>query len=269
VFVSATVVGSSGFGTPTGMVTFTPAAGSIPNGASPGLNSQGTASVQSNPFVINGPAAPFDAGQYSISATYAGDASFQTSSSTQPVVFTIQPGFFAALPASQSTVTISAPGSSGSTSVVVSSSTGFSGTITLACSGLPAGAACQFSPSSIKATGTATNTASTITVTTSSGVAAMLRPSVRPSLGGWLAAGSLMFFSIVLISGQGRRRLLPFLLTLVALILLTPGCGGGGGSHPPPPPPPTPATLAGTYNISVTASSGSIASTTGFTLVVQ
>ena len=268
VFVSATVVGSSGFGTPTGTVTFTSATGLIPNGASPALNSQGTTSVQSNPFVLNGPTAPFDAGQYSISASYAGDASFQTSSSTQPVVFTIQPGFFAMVPGSQSTVTISAPGSSGSTSISVSSSTGFSGTITLACSGLPAGAVCQFSPASIKATGTPTTTSSAITVTTSSGTAAMLQPSAHPSLGGWLTASSLMLFSIVLIGGPRRRRRLPFLVATVALILLAPGCGGGGSSTPPPPPP-TPATVAGTYNILVTASSGSISSTSTFTLFVQ
>ena len=270
VFISATVVGNSGFGTPTGTVTFSPAAGTIPNGASPALNSQGTASVQSNPFVINGPALPFDAGQYSISATYAGDASFQTSSSTQPVSFTIQPGFFVAIPINQAGISISAPGLSGSTSVAVSWSTGFSGTITFACAGLPAGAACQFSPSSIKATGTAATSPATITVTTSSGTAALqpsVRPSFRPLRGGWLVASSLMFFSIVLIGGA-RRRPVSFLLAVVGLLLLAPGCGGGG-SHTPPPPPPTPATLAGTYNISVSATSGSITSTTGFTLFVQ
>jgi len=77
-----------------------------------------------------------------------------------------------------------------------------------------------------------------------------------------------MFFSILLISAPARRRSLPFLLALMTLIFLSPGCGGGGSSTPPPAPP-IPATLAGTYNITVTATSGSIISATGFTLFVQ
>jgi hypothetical protein len=97
----------------------------------------------------------------------------------------------------------------------------------------------------------------------------MLRPSIRPFATGWLALSSLMFFSIVLIGVPGRRRVPLLLLSLLTLILVIPGCGGGGGSSTPPPPPPVPATLAGTYNITVTASNGPITSTTGFTLFVQ
>ena len=262
VYLRADVAGQSGFGIPTGNVTFLDNGSPIVGGSSLLLNGQGNTATPNGIF-------NFDTGSHSVSASYGGDPSFNASISTQSVSFAIQPGFFAAIQSNQSTVTISAPGSSGSTSVSVSSSTGFSGTITLACSGLPAGAACQFSPASIKATGTPTTTSSAITVTTSSGTAAMLQPSAHPSLGGWLTAGSLMLFSIVLIGGpRRRRRRPPFLVATVALILLAPGCGGGGSSTPPPPPP-TPATVAGTYNILVTASSGSISSTSAFTLFVQ
>jgi hypothetical protein len=266
VYLRADVVGLSGHGAPTGTVTFADTFGSIPGGSSFQLNGGDQINNGSNTATPNG-VFNFDTGTHTISASYNGDASFNASSSTQPFTFTIQPGFFAAIPPNQS-VMISAPGSSASTAVAVSSSTGFTGAITLACSGLPAGASCVFSPSSIKTTGIASTTTSTITVTTSSGTKAMLRPPIRPFGTGWLAASSLMFFSILLISAPARRRSLPFLLALVTLILLSPGCGGGGSSTPPPPPP-IPATLAGTYNITVTATSGSIISATGFTVFVQ
>jgi len=267
VFVRADVVGTSGFGTPTGTVTFTSSSGAIPNGASPTLNSQGSTSVQSNPLIVNGPTIPFDAGQYSISASYSGDPSFQPSNSKQPVSFTIQPGFFATVPPTQSQVVISAPGSSGSTSVSITSSTGFSGTITLSCSGLPSGAACQFNQPAITATGTLTTASSTITVTTTAAAAAMLQSPRRPYLTHWLAVASFLFFSLVLMGAPARRRSPRFLLLMLALIMLFPGCGGGGSSSQGPPP--NPGTPTGTYNVTVTASSGSIKSVTGFTLSVQ
>jgi hypothetical protein len=57
------------------------------------------------------------------------------------------------------------------------------------------------------------------------------------------------------------------LLMLLAMLVVLPACGGGGsGSSRPPSNPGTP---AGTYNITVTASSGSTTSTTGFVLVLQ
>jgi Pro-kumamolisin, activation domain/Bacterial Ig-like domain (group 3) len=268
VFVSAAVGGGSGFGTPTGTVTFTSLSGSIPNGASPTLNSQGTTSVQSNPLIVNGPTLPFDAGQYSISASYTGDQSFQPSSSKQPVSFTIQPGFFATVPRTQPAVTISAPGSSGSTSLSVTSSTGFSGTISLSCSALPTGASCQFSPSSITTAGSLATTSSTITVTTMAATA-MLRSPVRPYLAHWLAAGGFAFFSIVLVGGSRKRWPLQLLIPLLLLIALVPACGGGAGGSSNQSPPANSGTPKGTYNIVVSASSGSTTSTTSFTLAVQ
>ena len=269
VFVSAAVGGISGVGTPTGTVTFTSSSGSIPNGASSTLNNQGTTSVQSNPFIVNGPTIPFDAGQYSISASYSGDPSFQPSSSKQPVNFTIQSGFFATVPPSQLPVVISAPGSSGSTSVTVSSSTGFSGTITLSCSGLPAGGACQFSPSSIKATGTLTTTPATITVTTTAAAAELLHSPRRLFLAHGLPGLGLLF-SVVLIGGPRRRRIRAMFLWLMLLLTVAvPGCGGGSSNSTPPAPPPVVSTPTGSYNVVVTATSGSTTSSTGFALLVQ
>ncbi len=267
VYLRADVAGSSLHGTPTGTVTFNDTLGAIPGGNSFQLNSGDQLNNGSNTATPNG-VVTFDTGTHTITASYAGDAGFNPSSSTPPFSFSIQPGFFATMGSNQSQVNISAPGSTGSTSVTVSWSTGFSGTIALSCSGLPSGAACLFTPSSIKATGTATTTSSAISVTTTAAAAAMLESPRRPRSNHWPAMAGLMFFSVLFIGGPGRRRFHLCFLALLALIIMAPGCGGGGGSKSQPPPP-APATLAGTYNIAVSASSGSSTSTTGFTLFVQ
>jgi hypothetical protein len=272
VYLRADVAGLSGHGTPTGSINFTDTFGTIPGGSPSGLslalNSgdsfQGGAYTATPNGILN-----FDAGTHKISASYPGDNSFNASSSSPPISFTITPGFFATTGNVAPTVLISAPGGTGSTSVSVASSTGFSGTINLACSGLPAGAACTFSPASIKATGTLTSSSSAINITTTAPSAGALRFPARRRLDPWLALSGLMLFSIVLIGVPGRRRL-PILMLLLGLMILLPGCGGGGSKTTTPPPPPvvTP-TPAGSYNITVSATSGSTSYETGFTLVVE
>lgn len=268
VYLRADVAGLSGHGTPTGSVTFADTFGPIPGGNLFPLNSGDQLNSGSNTATPNG-ILNFDTGTHAISATYAGDASFSPSSTNLSQSFTITSGFLAVLTSNQSTVTISAPGSSGSTSVSVSSSTGFNGTIALSCSGLPSGAACQFSPSSITATGTPTTTASTITVTTTAAGAAAMPKYPHPAHGdNWPAVAGFMFLSVILIDTSRRCRKPQFLFATLALIILAPACGGGSGIGKQSPPP-NPSTSTGTYNVVVTATSGSTTSTTGFTLLVQ
>ncbi|MGD0569473.1 MAG: protease pro-enzyme activation domain-containing protein [Candidatus Sulfotelmatobacter sp.] len=261
VYLRADVAGVSGYGVPTGTVTFSDTFGTIPGANAFALNSQGNTATPNGVLT-------FDTGTHTISASYSGDASFNPSNTTQSLNFTIQPGFFAAIPSNQSVATVSAPGSSGSTSVTVYSSTGFSGTISLACSGLPSGAVCLFSPSSVAANGILTTTSSVITVTTTAATTGAASRS--PRLGHsehWLAAAGFLFLSALLIGGWKHQRSLRCLAVL-ALAVLLPGCGGGsssGGSSPPP----NPGTATGTYNVTVSASSGTTTSTTGFTLFVE
>jgi hypothetical protein len=265
VYLRADVAGMSGHGTPTGTITFADTFGPILGSNSFPLNRGDQLNNGSNTATPNG-ILTFDSGAHTISASYGGDASFNPSSTTQSQSFTITPGFLAVVPPyAVNPVVISAPGSSGQTAVNVTASTGFNGAIALACSQLPAGAACQFAQASITGTGTLTTTTDTITVTTMAPGVAMLQSPQRSRRPNWLALAGFMLFSVVAIVASGRRRSFQLLLATLALIVLAPACGGGGSQ----PPPPNPGTPAGTYNVVVTATSGSTKSSTGFTLVVQ
>ena len=265
VYLRADVAGQSGQGFPTGRVTFSDTFGPIPGFPYPlALNSVGNTATPSG--ILN-----FDTGTHTISASYGGDNSFNASSTTQTQSFTITPGFYATIPAAQSTVLISAPGSSGQTSITVATSTNFKGTISLACAGLPCEASCTFTPASITANGTLSTTAASITVTTTAATA-MVTPRRRTYLLAQWMLGLGVPLSVAVVSWKQVRRRFLLLLTLMLVVLIIPSCGGGGsrgsggGSKSPPPNAGTP---AGSSNIVVTATSGSIVSTSSFVLVVQ
>src|SRR5439155_6198168 len=139
-------------------LTFLDGSSPVLGGSSLVLNSQGNTATPNGIYT-------FDTGTHTVTASYSGDSSFTASSTAQSQSFTITPGFFAEIPSAQSTVLISAPGGSGSTSISVTNSSGFSGTISLACSGLPSEATCVFAPTTIKPSGTANTTSASITVT--------------------------------------------------------------------------------------------------------
>jgi hypothetical protein len=271
VLMRADVLGASGHGAATGTVTFTDTFGSLPGAifnpvANPvSLNSQGNTSIGAG--VIN-----FDAGSHSISASYAGDLSFSLSKSTQPVTFTIQPGFAGV--SGPTNVSVTSPGISGTTTVGIIASTGFTTAISFTCTGLPAEAAC--SPTSATGSGPNTIVNTNINVTTTAPHTTMLQPGQRPYyfatiffstifipaiFGGLPLAG--VFF---LAAPKRRRRSVLLGMMLLALLVTVPACGGGGGgSHHTQ----DPGTPAGTYTVTVTATAGSISQQGSFTLTVQ
>jgi hypothetical protein len=259
VYLRADVAGQSGFGVATGSVTFLDGGLPIVNGSLP-LNGEGNTATPNG--IVN-----FDTGTHTITASYSGDASFNPSITAQSQTFTITSGFYGTIPSTQSTVIVSAPGGSGATSITVANSTGFSGTISLTCSGLPSEAACVFAPATITANGTANTTSASITVTTTAPTARSQARGYWPAE--WIMGIGLALFSTVLLSRKRQRVRGLFLLIMLMLLVVTPGCGGGsggGGSHNPPPNPGTP---TGVSTVFVTASSGSTVSTSAFTLVVQ
>lgn len=169
-----------------------------------------------------------------------------------------------------------AAGQNTTTTVRVTPVAGLSGQVTFACSSLPAGASCSFTPSAVVvANGTAT---STLTIATT----ARRSAAVRHATPNWVVATTLPFFGVVCIAGgvPRRRRTIMLVGTASLLLVLTMvGCGGAAGASglvaPPPPPPVNPAnssssgTPAGKYTVVVTAQSGAITHTANISLTVQ
>jgi uncharacterized repeat protein (TIGR01451 family) len=145
------------------------------------------------------------------------------------------------------------------------------GLISFSCSGLPAASACNFSPGSIDPAVTPGPTALTVSVSTARGTASLSAPArpgatIRNPLYAMLA---FPVFGIMVAGFGGQRRKgvkrLPMLIMLgLVLLLAMAGCGVA-----PPAPPPTPGTPAGTFVVTVTATSAGFTATTSFNLVVQ
>jgi hypothetical protein len=270
VFVRADVAGNSGKGIATGSVTFTDSFGPIPSAnpqvnppvqvlSNPPLNSQGNTSIGDG--IVS-----FDAGNHSISASYGGDPSFSPSSSATPVTFTVQPGF--ALVSGPTDVSISAPGSGGSSMIGVIASTGFTTAVTFTCSGLPAEAKCT--SASVTGQGPATIANATLTITTVAPHVAVTRSPEQRFYYAVILGGGLPLVGIGVIVAPRRRR--PSLLMgmmLLSLIALVPACGGGGGGGSRVVQQQDPGTPAGNYVVTVTATAGSLQQQGSFALVIK
>ncbi len=177
-----------------------------------------------------------------------------------------------------------AAGKTASYSLSLGGNGGFSGPITLTCSGAPSGATCTISPSSVTLSDTTPQTATVSVATTA---ASQLLPTafsdpVNPArriewiFGLLLVAG--MAGTLAIARGSRRRFSYAFSAACCALVLVSAsaiaGCGGGtssgsnsgGGSGGA-----TGGTATGTYTITVTATSTSpaVTRTTKLTLIVQ
>jgi hypothetical protein len=189
----------------------------------------------------------------------------------------LQPNF--TLAAASNTATVNA-GASAAYSLTVAGYNGYTGTVTLACSGLPALAACSFSPASVVANGHLV-LPSTFTITTTAATTSFARPSGFTSKPGgptFLATfGGLGLFGLV-IAGSGKQRnrrkiklaVLLGISTLVITFTLV-GCGGGSSGSNSNPGPGSPGTPAGTYTVTVTATGAApaITHTLNLTLIVS
>ncbi len=170
---------------------------------------------------------------------------------------------------SASSVATVTAGSSVDTALSLTPVNGFSGTVTLSCTGLPVGATCNFAPAQITATPTAA-TAATVTISTSKGTASLSRLRGTPFLAGFtplLLLPVSIFFAWRL--ARTRRSFAPFarlsamLLSglLVGATLI--GCGNNYGLSKIAPTP------AGQFPVVVTATAGTITQQTTISLTVQ
>ena len=115
------------------------------------------------------------AGVNSITAQYAGDVNYLTSTSAAG---TVAVGDYS-LSANPSTLNISAPGQSGSTTISIAPQNGFTGAVSLSCANSSPGMACTISPASVTITGSSPVTA-TLTITTTAPVNSSLLPAPGP-----------------------------------------------------------------------------------------
>jgi len=184
---------------------------------------------------------------------------------------------FSVAPGAAASATVSA-GQTASYSIAVAPAGGFAASVSLSCSGGPAGSACAVSPSTIALSGAPAQTAM-VTVTTAA------HGWLLPFRGGWtrdaryrqtpmiLTLAAMLLLMVV--ASQFLRREQNFawirvvgFAVLVTLGLTLTSCGGGsgssgGGTNP----------QAGTYTINVTGNfttgSTTLTHTAKLTLVVQ
>ncbi len=178
------------------------------------------------------------------------------------------------LQASPAALSVSA-GQAATAAVTVTGQNGFSGAVNLACAaGLPAGATCSFSPSSVSAGTTPMTATLTISVPSATLLPGPLHRSGAPLWAFWLAVVP----GVVLATGAGERSrkrtvLLALLLGMIVLVGMV-GCGGGStgtgnSAAPPPPPGPTPSSPNSTYNVVIVGTSGSMQQSAQIALTVQ
>jgi hypothetical protein len=156
-----------------------------------------------------------------------------------------------------------AVGSSASLTVSVAPAN-FSGTVTLSCSGLPARATCNFATPqlSVTASAPATTTVSLQTLApTGSGYFRQEAGKLWGQAGVGIVSALLLPFGSLLAFGRRRRlRGLAGVAVLFAAAGLIAGCGSSSGMSGTP---------AGTSNVTVTATSGSVTQTAVVAMTVQ
>ena len=242
---SATVAHTSGTATPTGTVTFSNNGTKLGTGT---LNNSAAASYSTSSLA---------AGQYSVIATYGGDSNYSGSASTASALNVVD----FQIAASPTTVNVTSPGQSGTTTLTITPLDGFNQTLTYACTGLPSESSCAFT----SATG-----GETMTINTTAPSTSMRASSSR---------GQALFFALLLpgflglVSAGSRKRALRgmrllALFCVVGLSSLWLACGGGSGSGNSGPPPNS-GTPVGQSTVTVTATAGSLSHSVTITLNVQ
>lgn len=185
-----------------------------------------------------------------ITAVYEGDSNYSGSTSGSQTL-TLVPGF--TLSVDPTSIIISAPGLSGSSSVTAASGGGFNGMIAFSCQA-PATmkeAVCSVSPPAVTISGQ-----SKLTITTT---APQTVAGLRRTPDWFLGCGAII--CLLLLGIQVTRRRFHWAFAAFFFVLLVAafaGCGGGDHTGAPYVGVPDPGTPPGTYVVTVTATSGSI-----------
>jgi uncharacterized protein (TIGR03118 family) len=169
--------------------------------------------------------------------------------------------------ASASALTVTA-GSSATAVVSAAPTNNFSGMVTLACSGLPEAATCAFAPASLTVASGAAAT-STVTIATVKKSALLQPHTLRGAATAGITAALLLPFGAILTFSRRRSsnhhrsiRLLGLLSILLISAGFIAGCSSTSNVF-------VPSTPAGTSQITIKATSGSITQSTVVNLTVQ
>jgi hypothetical protein len=204
------------------------------------------------------------ASAHSITAQYGGDADDNASTSAVFTETIVAPAF--SLSDSPTSISL-AQGSSGTSTLTVTPTGGFNQQIAFTCAGLPSYATCSFAPAIVTPSGSAVST--TLTIATDVSTAGLNGAGNAPGRASAPRAVLAMLAFGLLALIRGRRKAhatgVWFSSIIIAILLAIPlafacGCGGGGQQNKTP---------AGTSQITVTASGGSISQTATFALTVQ
>ena len=241
--LSATVT-STVAGTPTGTVTFY--AGTV---------AVGSATVTAGKATIT---AVLPQGSNSLTAKYAGDANFATSTSTATTFTLVGPFAVSSNPSSLSL----GVGATGTATISITPAGGFTGTVTLACASPASYITCTVSP----ATQTISS-ASAVTGTVNIAIASTISSATPPAeLQHWKRDTALlaMLLPLSLVGWRKRRMgiasLLPVLLACVAIATIA-GCASQPANVSNTPP-------AGTQAVTITATSGTVGASTTINVTI-
>jgi uncharacterized protein (TIGR03118 family) len=176
-------------------------------------------------------------------------------------------GFSAAAPSA--TVTA---GASTQVQLSIAPVNSFSGSVSLACSGLPSSATCSFSPSQASVSSTAPSIV-TVTINTNTKTAALQRFQKPGTLAGITAAFLLPFASLLALRRRRTSvtalRLMGMAFLLSACCMAVVGCSGGTSSTTTTSTTPPPVTPAGTSTITIAATAGAVTQQTSLALTVK
>lgn len=139
---------------------------------------------------------------------------------------------------------------------------GFVGTVTVGCTGGPAGTTCSVSPSTVSFTASMVSAPVTITVATTQQARSTPSPGLLKGLPFAFAAVFAGLF------GGVRKRTRQAVLAALAVLLICVviGCAGGASSTTSPPPPTTPAPTNATLTVNGTSGAQSASTTLSLTI---
>ena len=243
VILTAQINQGGGVKVPTGTISFVDGTTSL--GSAVPVDGTGKATL---------PAGVLAQGSHNITALYSGDSLYFGSTSAALALTVQAPDYTITIPNGTATV---AAGNSASYTVTISPEGSFTSAVNFNCSGLPQAATCSFTPGTVTPSGAPAN--STLMISTT---ARMTQSAGIPS--GLLTGAG--FFGLVLVGGltsrKTRRKAFLMTLSLLALAMTLISCGGGHSTI-------TTGTPAGTFSVTITATSGNTSHQGTVTLTVQ